>query len=148
MYIALDTKREAESVGMPFGRICDPVGRPVERAFSLYPFAFSKGRAGEYLFSFCRAAFADGIDTGSHEGLRKVVEAAGLSWQDALRNADADGWRPGLEANREEMLAMGLWGVPSYRLRGPAGQSDFCTWGQDRIWLVENEIRRRSATAS
>jgi len=42
---------------------------------------------------------------------------------------------------------MGLWGVPSYRVRGPAGEPDFVTWGQDRLRLVENEIRRRAALA-
>jgi 2-hydroxychromene-2-carboxylate isomerase len=144
MYITLDTKREAESVGLPFGRICDPVGRPVERGFSLYPHAVSKGCAGEYLLSFCRAAFAEGIDTGSDEGLRQVAVAAGLSWEEAWRSIDPDGWRPELEANREEMLALGLWGVPSYRLTGGRAEGDFCTWGQDRLWLVEDEIRRRA----
>jgi 2-hydroxychromene-2-carboxylate isomerase len=146
MYITLDTKREADAVGMPFGRICDPVGKPVERGFSLYPFAVSKGRAGDYLLSFCRAVFAEGIDAGTDEGLRHIVEAAGLSWNDAARNRDIDGWRPELEANREDMMAMGLWGVPSFRLSG-AGASDFCVWGQDRIWMVEDEIRRRVDTA-
>lgn len=144
MYITLDTKREADSVGLPFGRICDPVGRPVERGFSLYPYALSKGRGAEYLLAFCRAAFAEGVDTGSDAGLRKVVEAAGLDWKDAQRNIDEEGWREELEANRQDMLAMGIWGVPSYRLRGPAGTPDFCTWGQDRLWLVEDELRRRA----
>ncbi len=144
-YITLDSKREADSVGVPFGKIADPVGRPVERAFSLYPYVASKGRAAEYLHSFCRAAFAEGVPIGTDEGLRHVVEGAGLPWSDAMRHADQDGWRAELEANREEMLAMGLWGVPSYRLRGPAGNPDFCTWGQDRIHQVETEIRLRAA---
>jgi len=39
LYIVLDTKREAERAGVAFGRVCDPVGRPVERAYSLYPWA-------------------------------------------------------------------------------------------------------------
>lgn len=145
LYIISDTKREADSVGIPFGRICDPVGAPVERGFSLYGFATSKGRGAEYLQSFCRAAFAEGVDTGSDDGLRKVVEAAGLSWVEAQASVDPDGWRTELETNRQEMMALGLWGVPSYRLRGPEGVEDFCTWGQDRIWLVEEEIGRRCA---
>lgn len=151
MYITLDTKREAEAVGVPFGYVCDPVGAPVERAFSIYPFARSKGLAAEFLLAFCRAAFAEGVDTGSDEGMQYVCEVAGLVWSDARKNADPDGWRVELECNREEMLAMGLWGVPSYRLRGgqgeqgAQGEKDFCTWGQDRLWMVENEIRRRAA---
>jgi 2-hydroxychromene-2-carboxylate isomerase len=143
MYITLDTKREAESVGLPFGRICDPVGKPVERGFSLYGYAKERGRAAEYLLSFCRAAFAEGIDCGSDQGLRHVVAGADLEWEEASRNFDQEGWRAELEENRQDMLSLGLWGVPSYRLLGPGEDDGFCTWGQDRLWLVENEIRRR-----
>jgi 2-hydroxychromene-2-carboxylate isomerase len=143
MYITLDTKREAESVGLPFGRICDPVGKPVERGFSLYGYAKERGRAAEYLLSFCRAAFAEGIDCGTDQGMRHVVAGANLEWEEASRNFDQEGWRAELEENRQDMLSLGLWGVPSYRLLGPGEDDGFCTWGQDRLWLVENEIRRR-----
>jgi 2-hydroxychromene-2-carboxylate isomerase len=143
MYITLDTKREAESVGLPFGRICDPVGKPVERGFSLYGYAKERGRAAEYLLSFCRAAFAEGIDCGTDQGMRHVVAGANLEWEEASRNFDQEGWRAELEENRQDMLSLGLWGVPSYRLLGPGEDDGFCTWGQDRLWLVEDEIRRR-----
>ncbi len=144
LYIVRDTRREAEDAGVPFGRVCDPVGRPVERAFSLYPWARERGRAADLLLAFARASFADGIDTGTDTGLRRVAERAGLSWQEALLHLDRDdGWRAELEANREELLCLGLWGVPCFRLRGPAGEPDFQAWGQDRLWRVELEIRRR-----
>jgi len=143
MYIVLDTKREADEVGVPFGKICDPVGRPVERCYSLFPWAREQGKAQELLFSFCRAAFGEGIDTGADAGLQMVVERAGLSWEEARKHLDTDAWRPQIEANRAEMSSLGLWGVPSYRLRGPEGAPDLCTWGQDRIWLIEEEIRKR-----
>ncbi len=143
MYITLDTAREAEDVGVPFGRVCDPVGRPVERAFSLFAWARDRGRAAELLLSFARAAFAEGIDTGEDAGLRRVVERIGLSWTEARSHLDRDGWRAELEENREALLAMGLWGVPSFRLCGESGEADFCTWGQDRIWRLEQEIRTR-----
>jgi 2-hydroxychromene-2-carboxylate isomerase len=48
-----------------------------------------------------------------------------------------------VESNRESLLALGLWGVPSYCLRDATGSVVFSTWGQDRLWLVETEIRRR-----
>jgi 2-hydroxychromene-2-carboxylate isomerase len=143
LYITLDTRREAVRAGVPFGRVCDPVGRPVERAFSLYPWARERGRAAELLRAFTHAAFAEGVDTGSDAGMRHVVERAGLPWEEARTHLDRDtGWRAELEANREELLALGLWGVPSFRLRG---EPDFCTWGQDRLWLVEQEVCRRLA---
>jgi 2-hydroxychromene-2-carboxylate isomerase len=148
LYIVLDTKREAEDAGVAFGRVCDPVGRPVERCFSLYRFARDRGRAGELLLAFTRAAFADGIDTGTDRGMQIVVERAGLPWSEARDHLDRDdGWRAELEANREALFALGLWGVPSYCLRDREGAVLFSTWGQDRLWLVEAEIRRHLAPA-
>jgi 2-hydroxychromene-2-carboxylate isomerase len=147
LYIVLDTRREAEDAGVPFGRVCDPVGRPVERCFSLYRWARERGRAGELLLAFTRASFAQGIDTGSDAGMRAVVERAGLRWSEARERLDRDdGWRAELESNREALFALGLWGVPSYCLRDATGAVVFSTWGQDRLWLVEAEIRRRLAS--
>jgi len=143
LYITLDTQREAEDLGVPFGRVCDPVGRPVERCFSLYPWACAQARGAELLHAFTRAAFAEGIDTGSDRGMRHVVERAGLSWNEARTHLDRDGWREELERNRNQLLALGLWGVPSFRIVGRPGTPDFCTWGQDRLWRVEAELRAR-----
>ena len=145
LYITLDTKREAEDAGVAFGRVCDPVGRPVERCFSLYPWARERGRAPELLRAFTQAAFAEGVDTGSDAGLRLVVERAGLAWDEARAQLDRDGWREELEANRKQLFALGLWGVPSFRLLGRPGEPDYATWGQDRLWRVEQEIRTRLA---
>ena len=144
LYIALDARREAEDAGVAFGRICDPVGRPVERGFSLYPAARSRGRGAEYLLCFARAAFAEGVDTGTDAGLRHVAERAGLRWEELRGQQGREGWREELERNREQLFALGLWGVPSFRLQGGAhGEPDYCSWGQDRLWRVEEEIRRR-----
>lgn len=142
LYIVRDTKREAEDLGIPFGDVFDPVGRPVERAFSLYPFAKQRGRGGAFLDAFMQDAWGGGIDTGTDDGLRHSLERAGLSWAEALAHLDSEDWRAQLEANREQMLAAGLWGVPSYRVLS-AGTPDSAIWGQDRLWLVEREIRRR-----
>ncbi len=145
IYIVLDTKREADHAGVPFGRVCDPVGEPVERGFSLYRWAREKGRAEAYLQAFTDGVFSEGVDAGSEAGLRRIVERAGLSWQEAQSHRDDQGWREELEANREQLFSLGLWGVPSFRLLDRDGDGEFCTWGQDRLWLVEQEIRRRLA---
>jgi 2-hydroxychromene-2-carboxylate isomerase len=147
LYITLDTKREAEDAGVAFGRVCDPVGRPVERCFSLVPFACERGRGPALLRSFTQAAFTEGVDTGSDAGLRFVVERAGLDWNEARAHLDREGWREELEANRKQLFALGLWGVPSFRLLGRPGEPDYSTWGQDRLWRVEQEIRRRLAAS-
>ncbi len=143
MYITLDTKREAEEEGLPFGRACDPVGEPVERGFSLYGFACEKGRAAEYLLSFARGVFAEGIDAGTEDGLRRIAERAGLVWDEARLTRTDESWREELEKNRAAMFEAGLWGVPSFRLLAGQEHDEFATWGQDRIWLVEQEIQKR-----
>lgn len=146
IYIMLDAKREADALGVPFGNMYDPIGQAVRRGFSLWPFARSQGRESEYIAAFLRAAFALGRPTGTDAGLRHVVESAGLSWTDALPYVDSTDFEGELEANRRILYdELGLWGVPSFRLRGPAGEPDLCVWGQDRLWLVAAEIRRRLA---
>jgi 2-hydroxychromene-2-carboxylate isomerase len=143
-YIVLDTHREAASLDMPFGRLLDPVGEPVRRGFSLWPWAREQGRGDAYFAAFLRAAFADGIDTSCDSGMQWVVERAGLDWGEARQHLGLPGWESELEANRLTMISeLGSWGVPSFRLRGPAGEPDLCTWGQDRLWLVGREIQRR-----
>ena len=150
IYIMLDAKREADALGVPFGNMYDPIGRAVLRGFSLWPFARSRGREAEYIAAFLRAAFVLGRPTGTDAGLRQVVESAGLSWSEALPFVDSTDCLALLEANRRVLYEeLGLWGVPSYRLRGPAkdgaSEPDLCVWGQDRLWLVAAEIRRRLA---
>jgi 2-hydroxychromene-2-carboxylate isomerase len=143
IYIFRDTRRESETLGVPFGSFLDPIGRPVRRGYSLWPFARDQGRGAELLAAFLRAAFAEGRDTGSDTGMRHVVERAGLDWQAARPHLDDPAWEPELEANRLAMYEMGLWGVPSFRLQGPAGEPDLALWGQDRLWLLGREIQRR-----
>lgn len=140
-YFALDTAREARRAGVPFGRIADPVGRPVERGYSLLPWARAQGRGLEYCRAFLRGAWAEGIDAGSNAGLRRIVEAAGLAWHDARPLVGNDDWRAEAEANRREMFERGLWGVPCFRV------GDVATWGQDRLWVIEAELRRLAAAS-
>ena len=40
------------------------------------------------------------------------------------------------------MYALGLWGVPSFRLLDARGEEQLALWGQDRLWLLGREIQR------
>lgn len=131
MYIMTDVAREAARLGMPFGRIADPLGKPVERGYSLLPWARDEGRGEEYCLAFLRGVWSQGIDAGSNRGIRRIVESAGLPWTGACKHLDTDTWREEAEANRSEMVSLGLWGVPSFRV------GDTAVWGQDRLWQVE-----------
>ncbi|MGH0030421.1 MAG: DsbA family protein [Myxococcota bacterium] len=144
-YIFSDTVREAELLGVPFGNLVDPIGKPVEDGFSLFPWARERGKGAELLSSFMRRCFTEAVDPTTHAGLRRIVEGAGLSWEEALPVLGNDDWRDELERNRLAMLDLGLWGVPSFHLRGPDGEPDWSAWGQDRLWRLAQEIRRRAA---
>ncbi len=141
-YILGDSKREAERIGLGFGKMADPVGRPVRRGYSLFGMADKAGQGGAFLYAFCTLAWSKGVDMGSDEGLRRAVEEAGLDWQEALEHLDSKEWEADMEANRQQMVAAGLWGVPSYRLLDEQGNELFSTWGRDRIWLLAHEIQK------
>ena len=137
-YITLDTAREARRLGIPFGKIADPVGKPVERGYAILPWARGQGRGFEFAHAFLAGVWSQGVDAGSDSGLKQIVEAAGLDWASARAQLDSDAWRAEAEANRAEMMKLGVWGVPSFRV------GDVITWGQDRLWLVEEELKRRA----
>lgn len=135
LYIVRDSKRIAEHFGLPFGKIADPVGRPTERGLALLFQALQAGQGSAFAESFLQGVWAEGIDAGSDAGLLKIARRAGLD-QAFVDAALADqSWRAQAEANREEMLGLGLWGVPSFRVdQRPAH------WGQDRLWLIEEDL--------
>ncbi|MEM7398967.1 MAG: DsbA family protein [Pseudomonadota bacterium] len=144
VYIMTDTHREAEALGMPFGPMFDPIGDPVRRGYSLWPFARSKGRGDAFLAGFLRMAFSEARNMGTDASLQRLVDEVGLDWSEARAHLDQPGWQDEIETNRLAMIdEMGQWGVPSFRLRGPADEPDLAVWGQDRLFVVAAEIQRR-----
>ncbi|MEM6702137.1 MAG: DsbA family protein [Acidobacteriota bacterium] len=135
-YILLDTNREARRRGVAFGRICDPVGEPVERGYSLLPWAIDQGQGNSYVLSFLRQVWSEGTNAGNDRGLQRIVESAGLDWQEARAHLGSTDWKSVAEANRIELFDLGLWGVPSFRV------DQVAVWGQDRLWVIEEELRR------
>ena len=142
MYIFKDAVREARMAGVPFGSFYDPIGEPVKRCYSLYPWACEQGKGIELLSCFLRAAFADGVNTNNDKGLQAVVKNAGLDWQEAKALISKPGWEDLLEKNRHALYGAGLWGVPSFRLLDKNGKQILALWGQDRLWLFAQEIQR------
>ena len=141
-YIFSDSAREARAAGMDWGELYDPIGKPVERCYALWPWAVRQGRGAELLSAFLRAAFLEGVNTNRESGLRHVVESAGLDWQEAQVHLGDTEWEEEIEANRVAMYELGLWGVPSFRLVKADGETALTVWGQDRLWLVSREIKR------
>lgn len=143
-YIITDAGREARAHGVPFGRGVDPFGEPVKRAFALFPGADALGKGMAFIGAYLTAAWAEGLDITSETGLRKVVSNAGIEWDDLQGACRGTDWEATLAENLNQMLAAGLWGVPSFRVSGGSKESAFSCWGQDRIWRVENEIASRA----
>jgi len=142
LYIFADAAREARALGQEFGNMYDPIGDPVRRCYSLYDWAEREGRQVALMSEFLRAAFRQGVNTSRDRGLRRVVEAAGLSWQAAQAVIGNSEWQPRLEQNRRAMYRFGSWGVPTFRLLDARGETVIWAWGQDRLWLIAREIQR------
>jgi len=140
MYIFLDTKREADKLGIPYGRVADPLGAGVERCYALFDYARSQGKERDFLLSFARRVNAEGVRSEMDSGMRQIVEQAGLDWREAkpllatCHDAGA-GWRDWAQKNLDELYRFGQWGVPCFRYR------DLCVWGQDRLYRIEKKVR-------
>ena len=143
-YIITDAAREARARGVPFGRIVDPFGEPVKRAFALFPAAAAMDGGMAFVTAYLSAAWAEGIDIATEAGLRQVVANAGLDWDDLQQASQGADWAALVDDNLNAMLGAGLWGVPSFRITGGTDGGAYACWGQDRIWRVENEIARRA----
>lgn len=135
-YIVRDAAREARLRGIPFGRMNDPVGRPTERGLSLMPMAIAQGKGQAYVASFMRGVWAEGLDAGADDALFFIATRAGLTRADCQNALQDPDWRRQAEANRAEMMDLGLWGVPSFRV----GNTN--VWGQDRLWAVQAAVLR------
>jgi 2-hydroxychromene-2-carboxylate isomerase len=117
------------------------VGKPTERGLALIPFAQMHQREQAYVESFMHGVWAEGLDAGTDAHLKLIVERAGLNWEaakDILKSETNDAhWRAVAEQNRQALLALGLWGVPSFRFE------DTAVWGQDRFWVIEKAMHNK-----
>ena len=140
-YIFRDTAREAKKYDVPFGKVISPLGKPAERAYSLFPWVDQQGQGFEYICRLMISSFRKAEDIGVNSYLKELIEDLGLDWNEAQKHLDTDKWKDELEKNRLIMYEGNSWGVPTFRLVD--GDKTFTTWGQDRIWLIEEEIIKR-----
>jgi 2-hydroxychromene-2-carboxylate isomerase len=138
MYIVRDAKREADRLGIPFGEMCDPLGKGVDHCLAIAHWAAQRGQLLAFARSAMRGIWAEARDVAEYVDLRHVVERAGLPWEEAraaLGSADAV---KATAANAAELAVFNLWGVPSIRC------GDFIAWGQDRLPLLADRLRRHA----
>jgi 2-hydroxychromene-2-carboxylate isomerase len=138
MYIFHDTKREAEKLNIGYGFVADPLGEGVNRCYSLFKYAQTLGKETNYLLHYAQAVNAQGIHSDTDAGLKEIVERSGLNWEHAKQLLQQEGrdqqWQIWAEQNREEMVGLGSWGVPTFQY------DDLVLWGQDRAGIIERRI--------
>ncbi len=130
-----DVKREAERLGMPFGRIHDPIGDGAMRCLHMAEHAADAGRVREFVLGASRAIWAEAVDVATDDGMRGVGERAGLDWPGCRAALEDPALRERVEANTARLAGLGHWGVPVLALDGEL------FWGQDRIEDVERALR-------
>lgn len=135
LYIVADVAREAQRVGMRYGFLVDPVGKPVERGYAVLHQAIKAGAGLALAQSFLQGVWADGIDAGTDRGLYAIAARAGLDQAFVDQALCDDSWRAVAASNRLELLDMDLWGVPSFRVNDLPGY-----WGQDRLWMLQADL--------
>jgi len=137
MYIFLDTKREAQKLGLDYGFVADPLGKAVERCYSLLEYAREENKLQDFLLSFARAVNSQGISAATDKGMKLIVERCGLNWHTAQLALNSTHWKAEVETNLKEMYQHGCWGVPSFVY------NDTACWGQDRIGIIEQMILKQ-----
>lgn len=138
MYIVHDAKREADRLGIAFGELCDPLGPGVDNCLAIAHWAAARGQAVAFARSAMRGIWAEARDVSEYVDLRHVVERAGLPWDEARAAlGDAEAVKAA-QAHATELAVYNLWGVPSMRC------GDFIAWGQDRLPLLADRLRRHA----
>ncbi|HEX8112551.1 MAG TPA: DsbA family protein [Kofleriaceae bacterium] len=141
MYIVRDAKREADRHGIPFGELCDPLGPGIDHCIAIAHRAAQHGQAMAFARSAMRGIWAEALDMTEYVDLRRVVERAGMAWDDArtaLTPEAAGEAVKAAQANATELAVYSLWGVPSMRC------GEFVAWGQDRLDLLADRLRRHA----
>jgi 2-hydroxychromene-2-carboxylate isomerase len=142
MYIVRDAKREADRLGIAFGELCDPLGKGIDNCLAIAHWAARRGQLMAFSRSAMRGIWAEALDVAEYVDLRHIVERAGLPWDEARAALDDPEAARTAQANAAELEVYSLWGVPSIRC------GDFIAWGQDRLPLLADRLRRHAlATA-
>ena len=139
LYIAFDAKREADRLGVPFGRVCDPLGKGIGYCMALF-FRCAEGTENELelAHSIGKGIWTEARDVAHIPDLVAIAARAGIDESEVRAAVEDHAWKGAAKANRDALTALGLWGVPSLQIGG------YATWGQDRIALLDAEIARLS----
>jgi 2-hydroxychromene-2-carboxylate isomerase len=135
IFILVDADREAKRLGMPFGKMYDPIGGGALRCLYVAERAAELGCESRFVLAASRAIWAEGQDVTNDAVLRGVAERSGVAWKDAEQALSDPELQGRVERNAERLRELGHWGVPSFVFSGEV------FWGQDRIVDLETALR-------
>ena len=141
LYIVKDCMRIANENSIPFGNIIDPVGKAVERCYSMFDYVRKNRKEERYLHAFAKAVWAEGKHGYLTSTLKTIINKIDLDWEEAKTELDSTNWINETDKNRETLYKLGKWGPPTMSLSNSEGENLITVWGQDRIWLIEETIK-------
>ena len=142
-YIISDAAREGLKKNNPIGKIYSPLGRPARKAYSIFPIIDEAGKGFEYINELLIASFYNGINIGEDDYLKPTVEKLGLDWNIISKKLGSNDWKKVLDDNLKDMYSGNCWGVPSFKITDANDDNPYYVWGQDRMWLLKEEIHKR-----
>ena len=142
-YIISDAAREGRKYGHEIKNIYSPLGSPARKAYSLFPNIDKAGKGFEYIYELLNASFQEGVNIGNNDYLETLVNKLGLDWNIIKNDLNTKQWKHDLDLNLNDMYSGNCWGVPSFKVTDEDGSNPFYAWGQDRIWLIKEEIAKR-----
>ena len=142
-YIISDAAREGRKYGHEIKNIYSPLGSPARKAYSLFPNIDKAGKGFEYIYELLNASFQEGVNIGNKDYLETLINKLGLDWSIIKKDINTKQWKHDLDLNLKDMYSGNCWGVPSFKVTDEDGSNPFYAWGQDRIWLIKEEIAKR-----
>ncbi|MDX6728661.1 MAG: hypothetical protein QOK49_3466 [Baekduia sp.] len=122
-----DVARESTRLGMPFGRIHDPIGEGAIRCLLVAEHAVDVGLERAFVLTASRAIWGEAVEVARDDGLRTICERSGLAWNACAQALHDPVLRGRVDASTDALAARGHWGVPVMTF------GDELFWGQDRI---------------
>jgi 2-hydroxychromene-2-carboxylate isomerase len=142
-YIISDAAREGRKHEHEMRSIYSPIGKPARKSYSLFPIIDEAGKGFEYIEALLKASFQDGINIGDEAFLENLVTELELDWSIIKKDLNTKHWKNILNDNLEDMYSGNCWGVPSFKITDADDSNPFYVWGQDRMWLIKEEITKR-----
>lgn len=147
-YILQDSARIAARLNVPFGRICDPLGRGIDNCLALFDFAKERNLEERYVNSVMHAIWSEGADVSRMRTMARLCERAGLPWDKARHHVFDVAGKERASRNLKQLELMGLWGVPTFALTDNQNRLMDVFWGQDRLPWLEYGLSNRATPRS